>query len=107
MGHRIRECWNKNLEEFAGPVEVDEAHLGGKERNKHGWKRNSKNMGEGMGKAAVAGLLDRPTGQIQAATLSDARHATLQKFVHDRTASEAKVYSDTDAVLPAVVARRR
>lgn len=93
MGHRIRECWNQGVEEFAGPVEVDEAYIGGKERNKHKWKRRADHIG-GKGKMAVEGVLDRETGCVQAAPIPDTKHSTLQGFVHDRTTPEAVVYSD-------------
>ena len=39
LAHRIRGAWKSKGELFAGPVEVDETFIGGKERNKHGKER--------------------------------------------------------------------
>ena len=61
MLHRIRESWDQqNGHAFAGPVEVDETYVGGKERNKH--ERKKLHAGRGpVGKTAVIGAKDRRT----------------------------------------------
>ena len=48
----------------AGPVEVDEAYLGGREKNKHTGKKGKRK------KTAVVGIMDRTTGIIRAITVS-------------------------------------
>lgn len=65
MAHRIRESMRELHPEGAGPmggegktVEADETFVGGRERNKHAWRRKKENIG-GMGKEAVFSLVER------------------------------------------------
>ena len=94
MQHRLREAWAKDLDEpMAGPVEVDETHMGGRERNKH--SKDKLRAGRGaVGKTTVAGAKDRATGTISAAVVESTTKATLHRFVKNRVAPGAKVYTD-------------
>ena len=96
MAHRIRETLAVAGNKFAGPVEVDETYIGGKERNKHEYKKQHAGRGA-VGKAAVVGMKDRETGQVATAAVESTDASILQGFVEDRTEATAQVYTDEAA----------
>ena len=96
FAHRIREIWNDETEKFAGPVEVDETYIGGKERNKHGSKKLNAGRGT-VGKTPVVGIKDRDTNQVKAEVVESTDTPTLQGFVHRNTDAAAVVYTDEAA----------
>ena len=93
MAHRIRETWATGTPSFAGPMEVDEAYIGGKEKSKHADKK--RNAGRGtVGKSIVAGAKDRDSGQISVQVVPNTKKVTLHGLVRDNADPNATVYTD-------------
>ena len=93
MAHRLREGMASIQMTFAGPIEVDEAYFGGKERNKHANKRSRLGRGP-SGKTAVVGAKDRATNQVQAEVIASVDKDTLSNFVDKYAHESATVYTD-------------
>ena len=93
MLHRLREAWQQELDDFQGPVEVDESYFGGKEGNKHA--RQKLHTGRGtVGKVAVVGIKDRRTNKVHAKVVADTAKQTLQGFIRQHVETGATVYTD-------------
>ena len=93
MGHRIRALWKQNEAEwFDGPVEVDEAYVGGKERWKHADKRLRSDWKEG--KDIVAAARDHASGQINAFVVPDTIAEIMVDWVYDRIDIGTEVFTD-------------
>ena len=93
MPHRIREAWQPKGANFAGPVEVDEAFVGGKEGNKHASKKLRERHREG--KTAVLAAKDRNTNQVVARVIDDETDGeTLREFVRENAETGATIYTD-------------
>lgn len=96
LAHRLRDSFAQGGNVMVGPTEVDETYVGGKEKNKHDSKKTRAGRGT-VGKAAVIGMKDRKTSQVQAEVIERTDRPTLSGFVADHAAPGAKVYTDEHA----------
>ncbi len=97
LAHRIRETWSGSGEMFTAAAEADETHIGGKRKNKSKAKRKALKGRGAVDMATVAGVRDRATGRVQAARVANTDGPTLKRFVRDRVAPGAVLYTDEAA----------
>ncbi len=98
MAHRLREAMNEG--DSAAPlggegktVEADATYVGGKEANKHGVKRNSKNIG-GKGKQIVHTLVER-NGRARSHHIANVTGKTLRPIMAKNVSRKSTLMTDT------------
>ena len=96
LTHRIREAWDTSGQpfKFSSEVEVDESYFGGKEGNRHEWKRKLDGARGSKGKAVVVGAKDRATNRVVARKVNDTTAPTIQGFIRENTSQDAILYTD-------------
>lgn len=94
MLHRIRESYNPKAEVFSNEVEIDETYIGGKEKNKHPYKRTKGTQGRSIKtKVPVLGILQRD-GKVFAVPVKDTRSSTILPIMFEKIEAGSTVYTD-------------
>ena len=96
MAHRLRLAMKSEHGIFAGPVEIDESYLGGKNKNRH-WDKK-KHGRSAAGKTPVIGIKDRATNSIDAVPVASANRATAEKIVVAPVAEASAIYTDDSKI---------
>ena len=99
LAHRLRVALSQSSGLFSGPVEVDETYFGGSRKNMSVAKRRKlRDTGRGAaGKTAVVGVKDRESNRVAVRVVERTDADTLQGFVAEHAAPQARVYTDDAA----------
>ena len=97
MLHRLRLAFDAESGPFAGPVEADETHIGGKRKNKPASKRKELTGRGTVDLMPVAGAKDRATNRVRAKAVKGTDTKTLHGFVRQAAAPGATLYTDEAA----------
>jgi len=111
--HRIREAMRvgsivKMGGPDRGPVEVDEAFIGGTPKFMHAKRRMS--LGYGIGgrtaKVPVMGMLDRDSRQVRAQVVPNVKRETLQNAILKEIESGSTIYTDNSSTFDTLEAKQ-
>ena len=98
LAHRVREMLRRDHtkdEVFVGPIEADEAFIGGKVKSMSASRRKKfKGRGPFANKVAVAGIKDRHTNQVRIRVVGTATSEMLREFVERYRNERTKLYTD-------------
>ncbi len=99
MAHRIRTAMNEGgVFNMAGEVEADETFIGAKARNMHAHKWQQFKATNRAHMVAVAGLLERTTGEkssrVKLKIVPNTKRTTVQPNVRENVAAGSEVFTD-------------
>lgn len=98
MLQRLREACGSDddLDKLRGEVEIDECFVGGKEANKHDWKKQRLGRGP-VGKTAVLGMRERG-GRTRAKVIEERTLDSIHGEIHGNIEVGSQLYTDDHLV---------
>ena len=101
LAHRIREMWRRDDTKddvFFGPIEADEAFIGGKVKSMSASRRKKfKGRGPFASKIAVAGVKDRSSNQVRIRVIGTVTGEALRDFVQRHRDERTQLFTDEAA----------
>lgn len=98
LSHRIRAAMHNGIFNLSGQVEADETFIGAKARNMHADKWQAYKATNRAHMVAVAGLLERTTGEkasrVKLKIISNTKRSTVQPNVRANVVAGSHVFTD-------------